>query len=360
MSNIERKATLNPYSRHEIVDYAWQEGEFAKLDAVSTGTPCLRYLVRQPDGHRDVDDLDQGLYSFGAFGFRKDIGGEIKQQRRDKDSFGKYPLIAYCPDFNDPFGMDFFGVTSPGLYNFEILDRFQQKLTLVGVAHLHLHKSGMEGATIVSFNADGSMRYIEEKTGERRNHDSVLYFDDRIEFKVGSQLTGIKRKDREVFGVPKWAFSEDMSAKVTIQFTEEDVEPKIAIARNLPDENELRFGHPEDPGQFSNRQIGTEVVITANRHTNWERNLDFVVDSSSHGKSRLRVLVRDGIAVLEIVDIENQDSKTILSADTALHQRLSKDLQTLPLGDLPSLDINTVSDYSEYLFRHFHQLLLNK
>lgn len=336
-------------------EYQWNDGKFSEINAIEVGTPCLRYLVRQPDDHRDVDDLEKGEYSFGAFGFRKDIGGVIQQMTRDKLSFGGNPLIAYCPDLKDPFGMDFFGITCPGLFNYEILDRFQQKLSLVGVAHLHLHASNLRGAIIVSFNGDGSLRYIEAKSGQRSFHDSILLFEDRVEFKVGSQLNGIRRKGKEIFGVPKWAFSEDISSKVVVRFASESEDPILNVKRNLPNKDQMRFGHPLSPGQFSNRQIGTEVEVVMSEGQ-LEAPFVFAMESATLGRVNLKLSVNAGTVRLELSD-QVGENRYYMQADRSLLGELSKNMQTLLVGELSQLSVNIVSDYSEYLFLYLHQLL---
>ena len=104
--NIENKLFKRPVQINDV----WTEGNFVTLNSNEIGTPCLRYLVRQPDGHRDVDGLESGNYSFGAFGFRHEIGGELKQLKRQRSTLGNLPLVVYYPKSDEePFGKDFFG-----------------------------------------------------------------------------------------------------------------------------------------------------------------------------------------------------------------------------------------------------------
>lgn len=352
---VKQGLILKEFNRPTDNEDVWVEGDFTRINATEVGTPCLRYLVRQPDGHRDVDDLDKGEYSFGAFGFRSEIGGTLKQIKRDRPMLGNLPLIAYFPESDgEPFGKDFFGISSPSLFNYEVLDRFQQKLTLVGVAHFHLHAPDMNGAVIVSFNQDGSLRYIETKQGQRRNHDSILLYKDKVEFKVGSHLTGIRRRNREpIFGVPKWAFSEDVSTKISVEFNRQN---GVEVTRNLAEESELRLGHPTNPEQFSNRRIGTEVLIGASELLDTSLDLDFLSDSSTIGVSRSVIAQKGRLVSLTLDSVENGTRKT-LSADLDLFQKMASGMEILPVGMPDSLDVNTVADYSEYLFMRFHTLL---
>jgi hypothetical protein len=329
----------------------WTEGEFAKINATEVGTPCLRYVVRQPDGHRDVDDLDKGEYSFGAFGFRKDIGGEIQQKRRERDFVNGHPMIIYAPNLDKPFDMDFFGVTSPGIFNYEILDKYQQKLSLVGVAHLHMHTPEMRGSVIASFKEDGNLNYIEVKSGKRRFHDSILLFEDRAEFKIGSQLTGIRRKDKEIFGVPKWSFSEDISSKIVIHYEHE--EASLFRITNHLQNDQMRLGHPSESGQFSNRQVGIEVELSLGRDKNHEQ-FEFFAESATLGKSRLR-LESDQQRFNLLID-EGEES-FVLEADRGAFARYASMRDTLTLGDLEGLDIDTVVEHVEGLYSDFHTLL---
>jgi hypothetical protein len=352
-NNIKTETFTRPA---EVVD-GWIEGEFTRINSVEVGTPCLRYLLRQPDGHRDVDKFDTGEYVFSAFGFRHDIGGEIKQLQRERPILGNLPLIAYYPESDEePFGKDFFGISSPGLFNYEVLDRFQQKLTLVGVAHLHIHAPDMKGAVIASFNENGSLRYIEAKQGERRDHDSILLYEDRIEFKIGSQLTGMKQNTSQVFGVPRWAFSEDISTKVFVNFNNED---GIEVVRNTPDGESLRIGHPTEPDRFSNRNIGTEVQVNTSTDRRVNHNIDYKSESSQIGNSRLRLEQIGTVATL-IINSDEGERQSILSADLSLFRHLAEGLETLTLGVPDNLDMNTVADYSEYLFMRFHSLLASR
>lgn len=331
----------------------WTEGNFTKINATEVGTPCLRYVLRQPDGHRDVDDFDKGEYSFGAFGFRKEIGGEIEQRRRNKDFVSGHPMIIYAPDLDNPFDMDFFGVTSPGIFNYEILDKYQQKLSLVGVAHLHMHTPEMRGAVIASFKDDGNLNYIEVKSGRRRFHDSLLLFEDRAEFKIGSQLTGIRRKNKEIFGVPKWAFSEDVSSKIVVHYERQDDMPSFRITNHLSND-QMRLGHPTDPGQFSNRQVGVEVEFSLGESLDYGE-LDFFAESATLGKSTLKFESNSEEIGLTIED-DNQGSFSI-RANKSAFSRYADIKETLSLGRLETLDVDTVVEHAEGLYRDFHTLL---
>lgn len=348
------------YKRPNPIPDVWDTDSSSVVNANTVGTPCLRYVVRQPDGHQDLDLRESGQFSFSAFGYRSEIGGALKLQSRRRNIFGARKLIAYCPNFNEPFAHDFFGLTSPSLFNFEVLDAFEQKKSLVGAAHLHLHASDLNGVIIVAFNGDGSLRYIENKLGTRRNHDSVLVYDDKVEYKIGSQLTGIRQKDRFIFDVPRWAFSEDMSAKVTIlqQSLNQQV-PEVITERFLPVADMYRAGHPKDPQGFLNRHIGNSITITYDKsqQESFEYTHSYDVESSNIGISQLRVRIQGASTSVELMGL---NKATRMKASPVSLSQLKNSLQTITFAAVDTLDVDTLADYSEYLYMHFHHLLATR
>lgn len=244
----------------------WVESDYSP-SAKQTGSPCNRYVVRQPDGHRDVDGHEDGTYEFSAFGFRNKIGGEFKSLQ-SPDTFYGQPILAYCPDFSKPYATDLFGVTVPGIFNFELLDYYQQKLSLIGAAHLHMHMPDSSGAGVMAFNEDGGLRYIEMRLGDARHHDLIFQDAEKTVIKIGSQYAAKRQRDnREIFNVPRWSFIENTSLWIEMNDDvdgcfefEEIVEPGVG-----------RVPMPQLE-HFSNRLIAHTLKI--NRNTKGSIHLD--------------------------------------------------------------------------------------
>lgn len=357
---MNKRGPENPlFTRQVDTTYGWRDFDGTKINATEVGSPCLRYVLRPPDGHRDVDLRDQGLYSFSAFGFRKDIGGEMRQKVRFTPALGGRDLVAYCADFDRPMDCDFFGVTVPGVFNLEVLDQYQQKPSLVGAAHLHMHTEDFRGAVIVGFNGDGSIMYVEAKQGNRREHDSVLVYRDQVVVKLGAHLTGMKRDEEYIFDVPRWAFSEDISAKYIVDratLDNKQLEPEVITNPDLKP-GETRLGHPTDPKGFANRYQGylvratfpttSELVIT--------QNFNFIAESTPLGNVSTQMVIDN--ANLTVTALDKMNRRALYTGSIDLVAELSEGLELLPFANPTRLTPDLVSDYAEYIYLKLHPLL---
>jgi hypothetical protein len=272
-----------------------------------TGTPCNRYIVRQPDGHRDVDDFDDGGYVFAAFGFRKHLGGQFESKQAPFDVYG-HPVYAYTPDFRTPYETDLFGVTVPGVYTFELLDHYQQKLTLVGVAHLHMHAPDSNGAGVLAFNPDGALRYVELRSGNESNlaaaHDLVQLHENRMVVKLGGRYASLRQNvgPGEQFGVPLWSFSEDTSLAIDIN----DTVTEPYLEHELP-EDEPRHGRPAERHRFNMRRIARQLNLPAAGSGSYELDPKIRVDSVITGDSTVKAEWDGGTYAVELANREDPD-----------------------------------------------------
>lgn len=335
--------------------YYWAKYSGTEINATEIGSPCLRYVLRPPDDHRDLDLRDQGLYSFSAFGLRKDIGGNILQKVRSTKALGNRDLVAYCADFDRPLDCDFFGVTAPGVFNLEVLDQYQQKPSLVGAAHLHMHDQDFRGAVIVGFNGDGSIMYVEAKQGNRTEHDSVLAYKDQVVVKIGAHLTGMKRNEEYIFGVPRWAFSEDISAKYIA--SQDNSEVNIVTDPDL-EPGQIRLGHPKNPQGFANRHQA--YLVTSPFPVPAEppiiQAFDFIADSSPLG--RVSTDMNVDAESLTVIISNKTGGQALYSGNSTLIDDLSRGLDRLTFSNPTQLTPDLVSDYAEYVYLKLHLLLL--
>ncbi len=358
MQNVGMK--FQKYNPKPNLEDEWIATNNTSVNSLTVGTPCLRYYVRQPDKHKDVDDRDSGEYSFAAFGYRKEIGGTLEYFRRCRNGLDGNGVVAYCPSFQSPFGYDFLGVMGGDNYNFEVLDELEQKKSLVGSAHLHIHTADLRGAIIVAFNANGSLRYIEIKNGLRRFHDSIIVFQDRIEIKLGTKLTGIRRHGEYKFGVPLWAFSEDISCKILINFLDNDILefPALHIKNHLLEgEAKYRFGHPKKPDRFMNRSIGKEVeasIPIIGDYTLDLHGIDF--ESAGLGISKVQTITYRDEHLNILIRALNDENFFKMCVWKELFDSLSCHLKILEYYPVSKLTVNIVAEYAEYLYSYFKYL----
>lgn len=338
---------------------SWDRCRDIVVNSASVGTPCLRYYVRQPDGHKDVDQREGGNYSFAAFGYRHKIGGEINYYRRKRNGNYQREIYAYCHDLNLPLGFDFLGIMGGKEYNFEVLDKFEQKKSLVGAAHLHIHSNNLQGSIIVSLNSDGTLRYVEIKNGRRRFHDSLILYKDRIEIKFGAQLTGIKRKGEYKFGVPLWAFSEDISCKLSLEL--HDVSglenPSIKTTDYLSHHAKLRFGHPTNPDRFMNRTIGKtiEIIIQPKKYFRFEIE-SILLDSASLGEASIEYLSYKNNHLCCTLFARNSTANFSFCANAKIFNYWSEKIQVINFEQTHQLSVDLLAEYAEYLYSFFAPL----
>ncbi|MGW2031559.1 pyridoxal phosphate-dependent decarboxylase family protein [Streptomyces sp. NPDC001811] len=234
-----------------------------ELRHLRASSVCLRHLVVHPPQRRDPDDHPHA-YSFHTFQHRAGLGEELTA--RPWTGGGHDGLYVYAPDLAAPFANELFGVTAPDRYALEVLDRNQQKLSLVGAAHFALF--GPEPRTpevpvvLANFHADGTFRSVEYKYGDRRHNDEIQVFADGIVVKVGKDARSVHRQGDD------YAFSLDTSLEIRLRLLDDASAPHITrVARHadpaLPRRRHQLRGHYR---RFPNRFFDLVVEIRAGRH----------------------------------------------------------------------------------------------
>ncbi|MBD2818432.1 hypothetical protein ID867_13960 [Streptomyces parvulus] len=122
-------------------------------------------------------------------------------------------------------------MTDPERYALEVLDRNQQKLSLVGAAHFAVFgpepRTPRRPVVLANFHADGAFRSVEYKYGDRRHNDEVQVFGDRIVVKAGKDARGVRREGDD------WSFSLDTSLELRVALTDDGAAPRITrVARH--------------------------------------------------------------------------------------------------------------------------------
>ncbi|MFF9488489.1 pyridoxal phosphate-dependent decarboxylase family protein [Streptomyces sp. NPDC014676] len=237
-----------------------------ELREVRRSSVCLRHLVVHPPRRRDPDGYPDA-YSFHTFQDRAGLGEELTA--RPWDGHGAHrDLYVYAPDLDAPFANELFGVTDPQRYALEVLDRNQQKLSLVGAAHFSVFgpepRNAGRPVVLANFHADGTLRSVEYKYGDRRYNDEVQVFHDTIVVKIGKDARSVHRDGDD------YSFSLDTSLELRVRVTDDDTAPRVdRVARHtdpaLPRRRHLLRGQYR---RFPNRFFDTIVEMTVGRrHT---------------------------------------------------------------------------------------------
>ncbi|QIQ04458.1 pyridoxal-dependent decarboxylase [Streptomyces liangshanensis] len=192
------------------------------LKGLRGSSACLRHLVVHPPGRRDPDDHPHA-YSFHTFQNRAELGEQFRTRRWGTSAATGGELLVYAPDLDRPFENELFGVVSPDAFSLEVLDRHQQKLSLVGAAHFSLFEGTGPGSplpvVLVNFHADGRFRSAEFKYGDRWYTDEIQVFRDTIVVKVGKDARSIRRSGDD------YSFSLDTSLELRVTLVDGDAPP---------------------------------------------------------------------------------------------------------------------------------------
>ncbi|MGK5641611.1 pyridoxal-dependent decarboxylase [Streptomyces sp. URMC 126] len=224
---------------------------------------CLRHVVVHPPGRRDPDGYPHA-YSFHTFQDRAGLGEELRARPWTGDG-GRPGLYVYAPDLDAPFANELFGVTDPERYALEVLDRNQQKLSLVGAAHFALFGPGRRTPDrpllLANFHADGVLRSVEYKYGDRRLADEVQVFADALVVKVGKDGRSVRRTGDD------YSFSLDTSLELRVRLTDDAAPPEVVrVARHadpaLPRRRHLLRGQYH---RFPNRFFDVIVDLSVGR-----------------------------------------------------------------------------------------------
>lgn len=238
-------------------------GPPGELRELRRSSVCLRHLVVHPPQRRDPDGHPH-TYSFHTFQDRAGLDEELTARPWDGDG-AHQGLYVYAPDLDSPFANELFGVTDPRRYALEVLDRNQQKLSLVGAAHFSVFgpepRDTDRPVVLANFHADGTLRSVEYKYGDRRYNDEVQVFRDMIVVKVGKDARSVHRDGDD------YSFSLDTSLELRVRVPDDDTAPRVdRVARHadpaLPRRRHLLRGQYR---RFPNRFFDTVIEMTAGR-----------------------------------------------------------------------------------------------
>ncbi|MEW2516374.1 pyridoxal-dependent decarboxylase [Streptomyces sp. NPDC046870] len=321
-----------------------------ELRHLRASSVCLRHLVVHPPQRRDPDDHPHA-YSFHTFQNRAGLGEELTA--RPWTGGGHEGLHVYAPDLAAPFANELFGVTAPDRYALEVLDRNQQKLSLVGAAHFALF--GPEPRTpevpvvLVNFHADGTFRSAEYKYGDRRHNDEIQVFADGIVVKVGKDARSVHREGDD------YSFSLDTSLEIRLRLLDDASAPHITrVARHadpaLPRRRHQPRGHYR---RFPNRFFDLVVEIRAGRHHRsaltaaelGPHDAPLLARSARLGLARVAASFADGALDVALTGLDGTGTLAV-TVPLDLGVRLSSRLTGIPVHDPEQLTEAEVVDWA--------------
>jgi glutamate/tyrosine decarboxylase-like PLP-dependent enzyme len=312
---------------------------------------CLRHLVVHPPGRRDPDDHPHA-YSFHTFQDRTRLGEELTVRPWTGDGHGP-GLYVYAPDLDAPFANELFGVSDPERYSLEVLDRNQQKLSLVGAAHFAVFgpepRVPDRPVVLANFHADGAFRSVEYKYGDRILNDEVQVFSDRLVVKLGKDARSVHRDGDD------YSFSLDTSLELRVRLTDDDAGPRITrVARHadpaLPRRRHLLRGQYR---RFPNRFFDTVVEMTVGRRyaASGLSGFDEPLLARSAALDLVRVVpsVADGALRVELAAVGGPGT-VVFTVPLGLGGRLPALLPGLTVGEPESLTPAAVVAWAARLY----------
>ncbi|MET8683084.1 pyridoxal-dependent decarboxylase [Streptomyces sp. NPDC004732] len=334
----------------------------AELKHLRGSSACLRHLVVHPPQRRNPDDYPHA-YSFHTFRNRAELGEQLRVENwaPTGDGIGSGDeLLVYAPDFDAPFANELFGVLSPQKFSLEVLDRNQQKLSLVGAAHLSVFEDAERRphtpVLLANFHADGRFRSAEYKYGDRWHADELQVFEDSLVVKVGKDARSIRRTGDD------YAFSIDTSLELRVTLVDGDAPPRLTrVARHadsaLPRRRHLLRGQYR---RFPNRFFDVIVSLTVGRGFTGTVGTDELMGEALQGSALLarsaelglaRVLPRfaDGRLVTGLEEVGGE-GRYELSVGLGLGARLRQELPGIDVGEPESLEPRDVVAWAERLY----------
>ncbi|MGE9697441.1 pyridoxal-dependent decarboxylase [Streptomyces sp. CH6] len=309
----------------------------AQLRSLRSSSACLRHLVVHPPQRRDPDDYPHA-YSFHTFQSRAELGEQVQSRPWGDDGAGNGPHI-YAPDLDRPFANELFGVVSPEEWSLEVLDRHQQKLSLVGAAHFaHFGPTRTPDIPVVlaNFHADGSFRSAEYKYGDRWHNDEVQVFTTGIVVKIGKDARSVRRQGDD------YSFSLDTSFELRLTLTDDAAPPRIVrTARHadpaLPRRRHLLRGQYR---RFPNRFFDTIVEMSGGVHHRsavpatllLENTGPLLARSAELGLVRVEPSLADGVLRVDLAEVGGARTLTT-EIPLSLGTRLGALLRGIAVGE---------------------------
>ncbi|MEV6355746.1 pyridoxal phosphate-dependent decarboxylase family protein [Streptomyces hydrogenans] len=331
-------------------------GPPGELRELRRSSVCLRHLVVHPPERRDPDGYPH-TYSFHTFQDRAGLHEELTARPWDGDGAHE-GLHVYAPDLDAPFANELFGVTDSGRYALEVLDRNQQKLSLVGAAHFAVFgpepRDAERPVVLANFHADGALRSVEYKYGDRRHNDEVQVFRDEIVVKIGKDARSVHREGDD------YSFSLDTSLELRVRVADDDSAPRVdRVARHadpaLPRRRHLLRGQYR---RFPNRFFDTIVEMTVGRRYRSSGTPGVLAlpggpvlaRSAELDLVRVETAVADGGLRVVLTSVDGP-GEAVFSVPLDLGARLPLLLTGIPVGEPESLTPGEVVNWAADLHR---------
>nr|WP_280275929.1 pyridoxal-dependent decarboxylase [Nocardia wallacei] len=323
--------------------------------AAGRATACPRHVLVHPPGQRDPSRYPSG-YSFHTFVPRKQTAEPFRSIELTRSTLCDSPLVLYAPDLDRPFENELGGIALDGRFHFEVLDSYQQQLSLIGAAHLILHSDGDSGRAVANFHADGSFRSLELRTGNAGSADEVQIFENRVIVKMGKSSKSVYRGSNE------YSFSVDTAAEIRVDLrpgaaaakvvhAQYNYDPRLPRRRHMRRELYRRF-----PNRFFGEILAFEVGVAGAldwaAHP-WPRRhgveAGLLQESAVAGSSRTRVDIADRTLTLRVAACHGDASYRLrLPLDTG--HRLASSLPRLDVSHPSALEPTIVAAHGEALY----------
>ncbi len=329
---------------------------------IKQGTTCPRHSVVHPKGQRDPRHYPFN-YSFHTFVSRKRTNEPFNSRELYFSKRLQKPVYLYAPDIEQPFCHELGGICVPNHFSLEVLDRFQQDLSLIGAAHFFLHSEQHPFHATVNFFPTGKFRSLEIHLGQQQVHDEIQIFADEIIFKLG--------KDTHTFyrGNDSYSFSIDTSAEIHIRLTPIAIEPRLAYFQYSSDPYLYRHRHLHlsQLKRFPNRFFGMIAEFEASKQKYSSRNFTDLLRAAGKpprmehisgvcGLSEIKGEIKEGILRFDVLSRRNEGQYTVL-LPLSLGENLAQIVKMLNVEHPETLDALALAAYGEQIYTQMQSLV---
>jgi len=329
---------------------------------IKKGTACPRHSLVHPKGRRDPRQYPFN-YSFHTFVSRKHSNEPFNCHELYFSERLRSPVYVYAPDLEQTFSHELGGIFVPNHFSLEVLDRFQQDLSLIGASHFFLHSNEQPCRALVNFFPSGAFRSLEIRLGTQQVNDEVQIFTDEVIFKLG--------KDARTFyrGNDNYSFSIDTSAEIRIRLTPTATKPRLSYFQYNADPYLYRHRHlhPTQLKRFPNRFFGMILEFEVPRKEDLVCNLNDLLQATGQrpkiehisGLCDLSTVtgeINQGVLRLDIISCRGEGQYSIL-LPLSIGKELTQKLHMLDVSYPEMLDVFGVASSGEILHEQIHPLL---
>lgn len=337
------------YSNHKIITQ------------IQEGTSCPRHALVHPPTKRDPKNYPEN-YSFHKFVSRFETDEVMQIKELYFSDRLKEMLYFYAPKLGEPFGNELGGVGVKNRYNFEILDKFQTELSLIGSSHLFIHSADRMSQILANFHQDGLFRSIEIKMGDDSCTDDIQIFRDEIILKIGKNARSIYRGNND------YSFCIDTSIEIRIHLHDNDSTPKLKTIQYNADPFLSRSNLTKHQlKRFPNRffEIILEIEISRKYEQKWT-----LANSNEFARHFSKLIGNSALKGLSEIDLQISGSCLSVKVTSITDKQLYSINIPLNVGlhfedRLPRLDVRNLNGlkpvevglYSEVLYEKLSSLL---